>query len=196
MSSWNGCKKVILSVNQKDSHVLILQDDIKPCKNLVRTAEKLIKILPEFPISLFSANEIVQQCKKEGKHWATTDVWFGMPAYILPMDLARYFVSWSEQYLKDDIRADDIRMATFLFQHRLKTFITAPSLVEHDCWETSTMSKGKFGKQHRVTQWFIGEDDPLKIDWSKDLTTPVEEQTARWHEFVRKYKDPNLCRRR
>lgn len=174
----------------------MLQDDILPAKNLIETVKWLIELIPDSPISLFSATDLTTRCKLEGKHWATTDVWYGMQGYILPMDMAQDFVAWCDKYLKDDIRADDIRMATYLYQHRIKTYITAPSLVEHLAWETSTMSEGKLTKHNRVANWFIGDGDPLDIDWSEGIDEPVDQTIGRWHEFVRKYKDLNICRRK
>ena len=195
-SSWSGCKKAIRSVDKHDSHILVLQDDILPAQHLIETAQHLTEILPEFPITLFSPKNLTTKARNQGKHWATTDVWYGMPAYIIPTSMALDFVAWSETNLKEDIKADDIRMATYLYQHRIKTFITAPSLVEHLCWRTSTMSEGVFTPEHRVANWFIGlEENPLDIDWSKGIDEPVQENVGRWHEFVRKYKNTELCRR-
>lgn len=120
-----------------------------------------------------------------------------MPAYILPIDIAKDFVTWTEEHLKDEIVADDIRMATYLFQHRIKTFLTVPCLVEHLNWRTSTMSERQSTQDNRVASTFIGlEADPTEIDWSEGIDEPLQETVGKWYEFVRRFRNPELCRRK
>ena len=46
---WGGAQKTLMSYDRDDTHMLLLQDDILPCRDLVKTAQCLTELYPDRP---------------------------------------------------------------------------------------------------------------------------------------------------
>jgi hypothetical protein len=154
----------------KPTHLIILQDDILPCKDFLATCERLIEVNPNNFISMYSANDAVSRTVGR-KSWLTINSAYGLCAYIIPSFIAEEYLLFDPK-IKDSITADDVRMSVFLRHTNRKVWVTCPSLVEHICWHTNA-NGGKAGINHRVASEYIGyENSGLDIDWTKGLDDP------------------------
>src|SRR5574343_1821296 len=149
VSSVSGMKKCIANL-ENHSHIMVIQDDVLPCKDLVATARELIKLRPSNFISLFSAYDVTTEALRAGRHWAVLDRAWCLPCYIMPVKLVNEYLDF-DHLVKDDIVADDVRMSMFLEFVNEPVYVTAPSLVEHLAFTNTTLSdSGKVGIENAL----------------------------------------------
>ena len=169
---WNGAKTTLLSYNKTHTHMLVLQDDVLPCKDFIKTVEKIIEILPDQPITLFSNKEAILEAKNRGINWVKLRKWLMAQTYIMPISIIEDFLIWEARHIKPEIYYDDNRWAMYFFYHKKRVWATAPSLVEHLGWNNTSLRNYTpsfiFEPRNRMAKWFIGfENSGLSIDWSK-----------------------------
>ncbi len=189
---WSGAKKTLQSFGPRDTHVLVLQDDVLPCRDLIPAAEKIMELLPNSPVTMFSPGDWQAVAKIKNLNWATLKVWRMAQCYLVPVGLIKDFLEWSEKHINPKIYFDDDRWAMYLFANEILTYATNPSLVEHLGWNQSTLTGYQpghvFETRNRIAKNFIGfENSALDIDWSKDLDKPLEIRDGTWSEFVQNY---------
>jgi len=177
--------------NPEVTHLLVLQDDILPSKDLIKTSKKLIKLLPDEVISLFTAYDTSIPMRVR-KHWATIDRMYGLCAYIIPVELTKYYLKF-EQNIKDRIFADDVRLSMMLQYIDQKAYLTAPSLVEHICWDRTSQNSSEVNLenaiQFRIARNYIGfENSGLKIDWNEGLADPPHITIGQKWDYIRHLK--------
>lgn len=186
---WTDAKKVLTSYSKKTTHLLVLQDDVLPCKNFISAAEKLISLLPEEPISLFSNSSAVETALLKNKSWVKLKTWFMAQGYIMPTSIIPDLIKWVDEKVKPTTRFDDERFAMYFFYHEHLVYATVPSLVEHLGWNSTLLRNYKnyeFQKRRdlRMATVFIGLDkDPLNIDWTEGLKDPVIDNEGHNSQF-------------
>jgi hypothetical protein len=168
---WNCAKRTLSSHEKGDTHLLILQDDVLPCRDFIATAAKLITARPKDPITLFSNKETIMESKRLGFHWLSVRKFLMAQCYILPVPVIKDFLAWEKKHVKQDIYFDDNRMAMYFFYQNRPVFATAPSLVEHLGWNQSTLTGynpgHNFEPRLRMAKWFVGfENSGLDFDWN------------------------------
>jgi hypothetical protein len=176
VSSASGMKKAFESIKRSD-HLLVLQDDILPCRDLIATAELLSRLRPNAYISLFNAHPVVSQAVSQRKSWATLDVAWGTCAYLLPTSWAQDYLAFDSK-IKQRIKADDVRLSTYLQVRGEPVYVTAPSLVDHICWYESSESGERVPLDNcakfRVADYYIGfERSGLDVDWLAGFDNPA-----------------------
>jgi len=192
VSSVSGMKKCFSKI-EDHSHLMVIQDDVLPCKDLVATARELIKLRPSNFISLFSAYDVTTEALRAGRHWGVLDRAWGLPCYIIPAKLVSQYLDF-DVLVKDDIIADDVRMSMFLEYVNKPVYVTAPSLVEHLAFTSTTLSEsGKVsvenGLKFRVAKNYIGfEKSGLSIDWSDRIRNNIQQSIGNKFDHVRHYK--------
>lgn len=163
------------------THLLVLHHDILPCFNFISTVERVLDLLPNEPITFYSNSRAIDTALKEGGHWVKLKPWYYSQAFVMPFPLMREMISWINENVGVDYRmSDDERMAMYFYYHGRYVYATAPSLVEHIGWNSTTvdydrpMANYLDDKNHRMARRFIGIDrDPLEIDWTKSLDEPI-----------------------
>ena len=194
LGTWESCKVCLRTIGN-NSHVLVLQDDVLPCRDLLRTATKLIELIPDKPISLFTNRDPVMTARAFGKHWMTVKTWFMSQAYILPSEFIKDFLAWDEiHYRTDKRKADDEHLALYCYYNEIPVWTTSPSLVDHLGWRTTTIgdrnNKDYLEMTHRVAKEFIGfENSGLDIDWTKGLDNPQIDTWGSWDQFSSWYQE-------
>jgi hypothetical protein len=197
ISSVSGVRKCFSNI--KDNYALILQDDILPCQDLYKTCEELIKLKPFSLISLFSANEIISMAIHRKRHFVKIDRIYGLCAYIIPKFMALKYLEF-EKNIKDDIRADDVRLSMLLkeYQGTFDCYLTAPSLVEHIAFQDSKqrLESDRISRNnilsYRIADYFIGfEESGLAIDWTRNLDNPIIHNIGQKYDFVRHTLNPS-----
>jgi GR25 family glycosyltransferase involved in LPS biosynthesis len=192
---WSGCRAALESFKSgEDTHVLILQDDILPCTNFIPAVKKIIKLLPDQPITFFSNSDSILEAKNRGVHWAKLKVWFMAQAYVLPVQTVREFLYFSDTHVKSDLQIDDERLAMFFFHKKQYVWATSPSLVDHIGWNNTTVRRENvspkfYDIKKRVASYFAGyETDASLIDWRKGLDNPIINNDGDWSMFSHNYK--------
>jgi len=180
---WESAKLVLTSYPKEASHVMVIQDDCLPCKDLIQTVEKLIEFLPDNLITLFSNRDEVLQARAEGKSWALLNRLLMAQSYIIPKSMIEDFIPFAEKHIKPEIYYDDNRLTLWALKNNIKIWTTAPSLVNHQgAFETTI--RGGYKKGHnffdksRLASWYIGfEESGLNIDWTKGLDKPITDRS-------------------
>lgn len=190
ISTWSGCQKAIKSLGPKDTHLLVLQDDILICKDFIKTVEQ-IATLGVSPVTFFSNREVVRNAIRFQTNWVKIHVWYMAQAYLLPRDMAFDFLEWSNRHCKP-LLVDDERLAMYFYYHGLPVYSTSPNLVDHLGWfETTIGNRDNFDYRKivgRVSQYFIGvEESGLSIDWKNTLNRPLIDEYRPPSLFVENY---------
>lgn len=168
---WGSAVHTLTSYGPEYTHVMVLQDDVLPCRDLAKTAERLIELYPKEPITLFSNKPSILDARTRGLNFVLLKKFLMAQAYIMPVSIIEDFIPWATKHIDPKIYFDDNRWAMYLFYHGIKTRATAPSLVEHIGWNDTTITYNpghNFEPRLRMAAWFIGfENSGLDVDWSK-----------------------------
>ena len=175
----NAAHRCLTSATEDETHLLILQDDILPCQDLTLGAYRIIDALPNNIVTLFSNSEHVKEAYNSGLRYLEMKYFFMAQAFIIPVDIAKKAAAWMKENVKDSVYLDDERLATYCFYTNKKVYATAPSLVEHLGWDSTTLNSYKdkdINKKLRMANRFIGfEKSALEFDWSKTLALRVND---------------------
>lgn len=141
------------------SHLLILQDDLKLCRNFELAVDKIVEAVPGEMISLFYG-------KRKGFdpffRWNLAEGPWGQ-AVIYPTHLIADLLEWVALNIHHQFNSYDARVALWCIAARRKCWVSMPSLVDHRGDMKSAM--GHVGK--REGPFYIGDDkDPLELDWT------------------------------
>lgn len=167
--------------------VLVLHHDVLPCFNFIPTVEKIISMVGDEPVSFYTNSEVVNEALEQQRHWVRLMPWYYSQAYTMPFAQMRNMISWINENVGEDERmSDDERVAMYFYYQNRYIYATAPSLVEHLGWNSTTVSYSRpmdnylDDKNHRMARKFIGIDqDPLDIDWTRGFDQPLVD-TRNW----------------
>ena len=178
---WESAKKTLEAHKPYHKWMLVLQDDVLPCRDLIATAERLIELLPDKPITLFSNKDIILHAKAQGKHWCLLSKWLMGQCYLVPTPIIEDFLAWADRHIKPEIYFDDSRWGMYCHYKQIPVYATVPSLAQHLFWDSTTLRGGyrtghTFDPKQRMAKDFIGfEQSGMNIDWEKDLEKPVKD---------------------
>jgi len=180
-SPWRTYRECLTDPGGATSHLLVLQDDAVPCRNLVAACHLLAR--PE-PVVLFLGGAPVRmamEARRAGVRgqrlvpWALRAAdWLPVVAVLWPVEVAGSFIEWcGSNRLPGDPnpRSDDAVAGRWARKTRQQVWVTVPSLVQHADVEPSLIGRKARGGRSawRVAFDWIGEGDPLQIDWTKGL---------------------------
>jgi hypothetical protein len=168
---WWNCKQCWSNIPAESTHHFVLQDDMMPCKNFIPALYEIIRTKTEQIIHIFASNQACIKALVEGKHWYTTPdgSWGG--AIILPR---KHFgwCAWADGYLQDfSPICDDTRLDHYAICNQEPIWCVTPSLIEHIGYDKSLI--GNSPMKWRMSKRYIGEEDPMSIDWSKGANDPL-----------------------
>lgn len=167
----NAIRAFQKAIDAGATHTFVLQDDMWPCINFFEVINHLITLAPNDAISLYGpCHYATSAAKRRGHSWhRTADATWG-GTIILPTQLTQDFVNFNNKYILPEFRPDedDARLRMFILLNKIRLIHTNPSLLEH-VGDISTVGH----PPGRKAAWFIGDDDPMKIDWTKGLESPV-----------------------
>jgi len=154
------------------THHLVLQDDVVVSKNFIKTVRLFAELLPNELVCFFSMRNVAQEAADLGKNWFTTPTGVWGNSILFPTAMLQGILRWERKHIKPDCYHDDERIAAYLKYgpgKGKKVWHPCPSLVEH-----TAPSDSLLGHNHprRVNQVWIGDADPLEIDWAKDIDSP------------------------
>jgi len=175
---WRGFKKCLTGIPEGVTHQVVLQDDTIVCKNFVPAVERVAAARPDNIVCLFIAahpRRTANQVLASKKPFVRVNVIDFVPvvATIWPIDVAISFLQWAADHpLRlpggDKARSDDAVLGRWMKFNLSTVYCTVPSLVEHPDDVPSTIGRAAHaGKDKgRVALRYIGDADPLEIDWS------------------------------
>jgi hypothetical protein len=177
---WQGYRLCLDDVPEQYSHLLIVQDDAVPCRNFGVAIERIAECKPEWIVSLFVGGlpNRSKQTMTEAMLTKTPycplylDRVMHVVALLWPREQAAAFLAFAPPNWGQDMRSDDAAFGLWARDTRAPVWATVPSLVEHPDLVESTC-----GRQHahgadvgRIARYFIGERDPLEIDWNQEVS--------------------------
>lgn len=158
------------------THILVLQDDISVCRDLLGGVIEAIIALDRsgvsgVPLTLFANRHIVEIARANAGHWVRLKVPLNGQAYCLPTSIVNRWLTWVDGHVVPSLKSYDRRFCAFVLSRRILTWATVPSLVDHAGWATSLMGhRAAPGGRRRVARWFLGESaSALGIDWTKGI---------------------------
>ena len=178
---WRNYQATLRSLLASDAtHGVVLQDDVVVCRNFAPAVEQIAQANPDTPVCLFlgglpqRTGRNALRAAKMG--YSYCDVYFRdfcpVVAMLWPKHKAQEFMDWAGEapslpgYLHP--RSDDAVVGRWMVATKQLIRATVPSLVEHEDMVPSLIGRpARFGKDRgRVARMFIGDADPLQIDWS------------------------------
>jgi hypothetical protein len=163
-------------------HVAVLQDDTVPCSNFASALELIADSNPDIPVSLFISSvprrTYTKAMLKHGRSRyvdAHPQDLVHVVAVLWPVHKAREFSEWiianPKRIRGDQLSTSDDANVTRWMQLTSQTIrYTIPSIVQHpdDVPSIVNETKKKDGRDSgRTSSVFIGDEDPLKLDWSR-----------------------------
>ena len=159
------------------THVLVLQDDVRPCQNLYEAVGGIAQRTGSTPVCLFLArlprDVAVAQTRalKAGSRYVTWIPRSFVPvvALLWPVHLAEQFMEWAATSPRmggrQPPRSDDAMVGLWGALSKQLFAATCPSLVEHPDMEPSLIGRrAAWGKDKgRVAQFFT--EDASEYDW-------------------------------
>jgi hypothetical protein len=176
---WRGYQKCLTDI-PACSHLLVVQDDVIVCRNFMPALEQVAAANPETVVCLFvpgSARQtvaVMAQRLRNRKPYAQVHHATFMPvvATLWPKGKAEAFLRWAHDNPKrlghQNPRSDDSVAGRWMRLTGQRVLATCPSLVEHpDDVPSSIGLRARAGDDKgRVAAFYIGDSDPLDIDWS------------------------------
>ncbi len=181
-SPWDGYRKALTNLPPAVTSVLVIQDDATVCANFTLAVRQIAVANPEKPVVLFvpgSARWIKKQfleavLAKRPYIDMHPSSFMPVVAVLWPRHKAEEFLAWCETAkipgIRTPWRSDDAVAGAWMRLTRQTVRVTVPSIVEH--LDNVECVKGKshrpaFGRDKgRVAMHYIGDRDPLEIDWS------------------------------
>lgn len=176
-SPWAGYQQALSRFPSNAKHVILLQDDVRVCRNFPLAVKKIAEAKPDTPVALFlgglpkqtAANAL--RAAKRGEHYVPIYFRDFVPvvAVLWPKAKAVEFLEWSKTAKlpgQPNPRSDDAVVGRWMLTTKQLVLATIPSLVQHP--DESSIIHPKRAKsgldKGRVALMF--EDDPSGIDWS------------------------------
>jgi hypothetical protein len=160
------------------SHLLVVQDDVQICSNFAPALERIVASRPENPISLFlarlpevAAKDATRAMKANQRYIRLRSRAFvPVVALLWPIEESQDFLEFVSDTGGPRLaskRSDDAAVWQWMANRRKAVYVTCPSLVEHPDNVPSTIGRrARWGKDKgRVALFYIGEQDPLELEW-------------------------------
>lgn len=175
---WAGYQKCLADL-RGFTHVLIIQDDAIVCKHFSETVRRIVAARPERVVSLFVGglrNRTTRNFTAAlGLNKRYEEIYFRdvhhVVAVIWPVAQIHEFLSWTRTHAVPGMpnpRSDDAVFGAWSRLTKNRILCTVPNLVEHPDDTKSTVGlRAKAGADRgRTAVHFIGDADPLELDWS------------------------------
>lgn len=173
-NSWRSYLHCLKSAALTGTHVLVIQDDTLPCLNFGKAAPVVLSARPNGIVCFYVGGGAVGlpvvHAGNACRHWTTLakNLWLPLVATAFPVQTVQQLLVWAavDSYAQR-ARGDDAVLGRFARAHHLPIWATVPNLVQHPDTVPSlirrTAAAGR--DKHRVAACFIGNHDPMSIDW-------------------------------
>jgi hypothetical protein len=175
-NAWRSCRACIESIPADATHVLVIQDDAEPCRNLAAVLPRLVAARPDRIICLFVGGapraSATALCHAGDRGETFAEIpnrdWLPCVATIYPAAIARDILEYVDaRTWSFGQRGDDHRLGEYMRSRRVQAVATVPCLIQHPDVEPSLIGTAALRGRNpaRVACCWIGDHDPLMIDW-------------------------------
>jgi hypothetical protein len=170
IGTWRAARHAMLHINQISSHILILENDVIPCQNVMPAVAKIASLLPDDVISLFAGAPVTRKAYTEGRHLFRQDGSTSGQALLIPRSLIGGIIEWGA---KNDSKISrpshaglDLRVIGYLMESGKTPIHTAPCLVEYVGVKSTMGNRFTGNRWSKTAAVFLGVDfDAMTIDW-------------------------------
>ena len=166
--AWPTARRAWLAYDKTATHHVVLQDDIQPCRHFREACTRLAEVRPRHCLALCVNRKKALDAREHGLSWIVTEGPWGQ-GIMLPVAWIRDFLTWTATWTPT-CPHDDTRLTLFLWSMGELAWGPMPSLVEH--LDNGSLIGNKLPFSRRAT-WFMGDADPLEIDWTRGLDAPA-----------------------
>jgi hypothetical protein len=168
-STWRCHRLCLESVPDDASHLLVLQDDARPCDGFAAAVHAAVAEHPSRILCLFlpGAGPLLRRvalARKNRERWLDllNSSYVPTVAIVYPAEVAREIPAFADAKRVPIGRCDDAVIAMYARAHRLTACAPLPSLVEHrdEVVSVCGMPSGT-GSSHRSAAWF--DPSPLVL---------------------------------
>ena len=165
-------------------HGIVLQDDLLPCRNLMRALDAITAILPDEPVCIYDMNiHSLRVAQGIGTQWRRlqSSNWGG--SVMLPTSWVANMLAWIDYALLPlNDWDDDIALCLYMRAFG-RLFWHTPPLLQH----LGSVSSQKHGRTYTGNQFFVGEDfDALSVDWQQGIDSAHTELYPLSSDFFRR----------
>ncbi len=161
-STWRCHRLCLEAIPDNATHLLVMQDDARPCDGFAAAVHAAILERPSRIICLFlpGAGPLLRRvtlARKNRERWIEfpSISYIPLVAVVYPADVARQIPPFADAKKIPVGRTDDAVVAMFARAHRLAACAPLPSLVEHLDSVPSVMGMPSGnGASHRRAAWF------------------------------------------
>lgn len=183
---WETCKRGWRQVpNSEDTHMLMLQGDVKTCDNFGELVRRAVTARPNAAISTFCMRgKATERAREQGYNWIRVTEGLWGQGILLPVDWITDMIQWNERTFTAELTDDDPRIAMWLEHDRNElAWCTVPSLVEHVGHDDSLLNNS--APRDRTASWYEQQPDSESIDFTKTENPPVTKATS----VIKRYED-------
>lgn len=178
---WAGYHKALSGLPEADSHVCVLQDDVRVCQNFPQAVTRIAEANSDNIVCLFLANLPLRVSRlalregKRGKHYIETylrtNEFCPVVGVLWPTHKAREFIHWTDENPRKlghpEPRSDDGVLGRWCALTKQLVRFTVPSIVQHPDQVKSLIGRqSHWGKDKGRVALLYCEGDPLEYDWS------------------------------
>ena len=157
---WNAKRCWESGLATKNTHHLVLQDDVIVCKDFVTGVLDVIYAFPNEIISLFS----IPRKKFDGScRWGISEGVWGL-GVVMPRNVLEKFLIWEKENIKPEFKHDDSRISLFCVKNKRTVKVPFPNLIDHQDVKSIV---GNTWSKPRVSSDFMGERSPHNFDWNE-----------------------------
>ena len=172
--NWPTAKRAWAAYPESATHHAVIQDDVLVCADFIATLQHLIRILPNHCIGLYCPRKVADTAANRGHSWALLRYGVWGQGFLMPTSWFRACLDWNAANLTEQVFiGDDTRVGYWLQAANTPTWLTVPSLIEHDAPSDSLLG---YGNSRRVARRFIGtEGRGLERNWHLGLVDPASD---------------------
>jgi hypothetical protein len=170
---WATAREAWLGGSPRDTHRVVLQDDIVLCGKFREAVEATIAAIPSGILSYYTQDTYsVEDAANMGNSWVVS-LTICAPAICMPRPVAYDFVAWADRHdwhlTKLMADSDDARVIAYCKVRGCPVFSSVPCLVEH----VGQDSLWKNREEIRRAAWWPGKDfEPSSVDWGAGAIAP------------------------
>lgn len=179
---WRGYRRCLEDL-PSEGHVVILQDDTIVCRNFGETIERIAAVDAnrDSLVSLFLSTVPKRTLNRASLHYGKNryvenhnqDL-VHVVALLWPVAKAREFLAWVDEnparVRGSAFQSDDATVSRWVQLTKQRVRCTVPSIVEHPDDVPSVVNAHRpraGGDSGRVAAYWIKDEDPLELDWSR-----------------------------
>lgn len=179
---WWNAKRSWQVYDTNATHHLVLQDDVKVCRNFIRYLYQIVEVKPTQCLTFYQGLWATSFCRKallQNKHLIQLTRIGTAQAVLLPVNLIDSFLQFDLTHCHQIGKSDDTRLGWWEDAFGVETWLSVPELVSHIGKNQSVLGHhvnnipDKYFKDNLLSM-----DDP---DWSLGADQKNPYPYPKWH---------------